>query len=112
MAASYVHPEVLVSADWVEEHQNDPKVRIVESDEDVLLYDMGHIPAPSRSTGKATSRTSSFATTSTPRNSPRSANARGSPTTRPSSSTATSRTGGPATHSGRSSYSATRIAGS
>src|SRR4051812_24299282 len=44
MAESYVHPEVLVSADWVEEHKNDPKVRIVESDEDVLLYDMGHIP--------------------------------------------------------------------
>ncbi len=44
MAESYVHPEVLVSADWVEEHLNDPKVRIVESDEDVLLYNMGHIP--------------------------------------------------------------------
>src|SRR3954463_15591691 len=44
MAESYVHPEVLVSADWVEEHRNDPKVRIVESDEDVLLYDMSHIP--------------------------------------------------------------------
>jgi len=44
MAESYAHPEVLVSADWVQEHLNDPKVRIVESDEDVLLYDMGHIP--------------------------------------------------------------------
>jgi thiosulfate/3-mercaptopyruvate sulfurtransferase len=44
MAASYAHPEVLVSADWVAEHKNDPGVRIVESDEDVLLYDMGHIP--------------------------------------------------------------------
>ena len=44
MNSAYVHPEVLVSADWVEEHKNDPKVRIVESDEDVLLYDMGHIP--------------------------------------------------------------------
>jgi thiosulfate/3-mercaptopyruvate sulfurtransferase len=44
MAEAYVHPEVLVSADWVEEHKNDPKVRIVESDEDILLYDMGHIP--------------------------------------------------------------------
>ena len=44
MGAPYAHPEVLVSADWVEEHLNDPKVRIVESDEDVLLYDMGHIP--------------------------------------------------------------------
>ena len=44
MSESYVHPEVLVSADWVQEHLNDPRVRIVESDEDVLLYDMGHIP--------------------------------------------------------------------
>jgi thiosulfate/3-mercaptopyruvate sulfurtransferase len=44
MAESYVHPEVLVSADWVQEHLKDPKVRIVESDEDVLLYDMEHIP--------------------------------------------------------------------
>ena len=44
MAKPYAHPEVLVSADWVEEHRKDPKVRIVESDEDVLLYDMGHVP--------------------------------------------------------------------
>lgn len=44
MAAAYTHPEVLVSADWVEQHLDDPQVRIVESDEDVLLYGMGHIP--------------------------------------------------------------------
>ncbi len=44
MADAYAHPEVLVSADWVQEHQHDPKVRIVESDEDILLYDMGHVP--------------------------------------------------------------------
>ncbi len=44
MSTPYAHPEVLVSADWVEEHRDDPKVRIVESDEDVLLYDMSHIP--------------------------------------------------------------------
>ena len=44
MATAYSHPEVLVSADWVREHKGDPKVRIVESDEDVLLYDMGHLP--------------------------------------------------------------------
>lgn len=42
--SDYAHPEVLVSADWVEQHRDDPKVRIVESDEDVLLYDMGHVP--------------------------------------------------------------------
>jgi thiosulfate/3-mercaptopyruvate sulfurtransferase len=40
----YAHPEVLVSTDWVADHLKDPDVRIVESDEDVLLYDVGHIP--------------------------------------------------------------------
>ncbi len=40
----YAHPETLVSTDWVAEHLDDPKVRIVESDEDVLLYDVGHVP--------------------------------------------------------------------
>ncbi|HET7376910.1 MAG TPA: sulfurtransferase, partial [Anaerolineae bacterium] len=40
----YVHPEVLVETDWVVQHLNDPKVRIVESDEDVLLYDISHVP--------------------------------------------------------------------
>jgi thiosulfate/3-mercaptopyruvate sulfurtransferase len=43
-AKGYVHPEVLVSTEWVAQHLNDPKVRILESDEDVLLYDLGHIP--------------------------------------------------------------------
>ena len=42
--AEYAHPEALVSTQWVEEHLNDPGIRIVESDEDVLLYDQGHIP--------------------------------------------------------------------
>ena len=40
----YAHPEVLVSTDWVAAHLNDPKVRLVESNEDILLYDTGHIP--------------------------------------------------------------------
>ena len=42
--ASYAHPAMLVSTDWVAQHCHDPHVRIVESDEDVLLYDVGHIP--------------------------------------------------------------------
>src|SRR6476619_7117559 len=41
---SYVHPEYLVETDWVAEHLNDPNVRIIESDEDPLLYAVGHIP--------------------------------------------------------------------
>ncbi|MDQ6831327.1 MAG: sulfurtransferase [Gemmatimonadota bacterium] len=40
----YVHPEVLVSTDWLAAHLSDPNLRILESDEDVLLYDTGHIP--------------------------------------------------------------------
>jgi len=44
MAAEYAHPEVVVTTEWVAAHLNDPKVRIVESDEDVLLYEFGHIP--------------------------------------------------------------------
>jgi thiosulfate/3-mercaptopyruvate sulfurtransferase len=40
----YVHPEVLVSTDWVAERLNDKSVRLIESNEDLLLYDTGHIP--------------------------------------------------------------------
>ena len=39
----YAHPEVLVSTDWAAAHLNDPKVRLIESNEDILLYDTGHI---------------------------------------------------------------------
>ncbi len=40
----YAHPEAVVSTAWVAEHLNDTEnIRIVESDEDVLLYDIGHI---------------------------------------------------------------------
>lgn len=40
----YAHPDALVSTDWVAEHLNDPGVRIIESNEDTLLYPMGHLP--------------------------------------------------------------------
>jgi thiosulfate/3-mercaptopyruvate sulfurtransferase len=40
----YAHPERLVSTGWLAEHRDDPGLVIVESDEDVLLYDTGHIP--------------------------------------------------------------------
>lgn len=43
-AKHYAHPEALVSTQWLAEHLSDPTVRVLESDEDVLLYDMGHIP--------------------------------------------------------------------
>ena len=41
----YAHPDRLVSTEWLAEHLNDPTLRILESDEDVLLFDMGHIPS-------------------------------------------------------------------
>jgi thiosulfate/3-mercaptopyruvate sulfurtransferase len=39
-----ISSDVLVDTEWVAEHLNDPKVRIVESNEDALLYDLGHLP--------------------------------------------------------------------
>src|SRR5258708_40323414 len=42
--ASYVNPSVLVETQWVAEHLGDSGLRIVESNEDILLYDVGHIP--------------------------------------------------------------------
>lgn len=41
---AYAHPEVLVDTEWVAAHLEDPNVRLIESNEDVLLYDQGHIP--------------------------------------------------------------------
>ncbi|MEM0364211.1 MAG: sulfurtransferase [Candidatus Nitrosocaldus sp.] len=42
---SYAHPEVLVSTQWVQEHLNDPKVRIAEVDYDPTSnYMLGHVP--------------------------------------------------------------------
>lgn len=42
--SDYANPDVLVSTDWVAKHLNDPTVRIIESNEDALLYPSGHIP--------------------------------------------------------------------
>ena len=44
MVQGYAFPEVLVDTAWVEKHLHDTNIRIVESDEDALLYEMGHIP--------------------------------------------------------------------
>jgi thiosulfate/3-mercaptopyruvate sulfurtransferase len=40
---SYAHPEYLVDTEWVANHLKDENVRIIESDEDPLLYAIGHI---------------------------------------------------------------------
>ncbi len=42
--SAYAHPERLVTADWLSAHMGVPGLAIVESDENVLLYDIGHIP--------------------------------------------------------------------
>ena len=42
--SGYAHPERLVSTGWLAEHLGEPGLAVVESDEDVLLYDTGHIP--------------------------------------------------------------------
>ncbi|BDZ50774.1 putative thiosulfate sulfurtransferase SseA [Frondihabitans sucicola] len=42
--SEYAHPERLVSTGWLAEHLNDQGLVVVESDEDVLLYETGHIP--------------------------------------------------------------------
>jgi len=42
--AEYAHPEHLVTTAWLAEHLEDPAVVVAESDEDVLLYDTGHVP--------------------------------------------------------------------
>lgn len=39
----YAHSGVLVSCDWVQAHLQDPKVRVVESNEDPILYPANHI---------------------------------------------------------------------
>jgi thiosulfate/3-mercaptopyruvate sulfurtransferase len=42
--ADYAHPERLVTTEWLQEHAGAEGLVILESNEDVLLYDTGHIP--------------------------------------------------------------------
>ncbi len=41
---NYVHPDFLVDTEWVAKNLNNSAIRIVESNEDSLLYPSGHIP--------------------------------------------------------------------
>ncbi len=43
LIAGYSNPDVLVDTQWVTDHLNDASVRVIEVDEDVLLYEIGHI---------------------------------------------------------------------
>ena len=40
----YARPESLVSTEWLAKNIDNPDIRILESNEDILLYDTGHIP--------------------------------------------------------------------
>src|SRR5690242_8317736 len=40
----YAHPEMIVSTQWVADRLGDPGLVVAESDEDVLLYETGHVP--------------------------------------------------------------------
>ena len=42
--ATFAHPERLVSTQWLAKHLGTDGLAVVESDEDVLLYEAGHIP--------------------------------------------------------------------
>ena len=42
--AEYAHPERLVTTSWLADHLDAPNLVVVESDEDILLYETGHIP--------------------------------------------------------------------
>ncbi|MBT4435615.1 sulfurtransferase, partial [bacterium] len=41
--AEYKNPELLVTTDWVLENKDNPEIKVVESNEDILLYDLGHV---------------------------------------------------------------------
>ncbi len=43
-ARGYANPDVLVSTEWLAENLENPQIRIIESNEDQLLYSSGHIP--------------------------------------------------------------------
>lgn len=44
----YAQPERLVSSSWLAARLGTPGLKVVESDEDTLLYDIGHIPGAVR----------------------------------------------------------------
>ncbi len=44
VSSGYAYPEVLVETDWVAGHLRDSSVRLIEANEDILLYEIGHVP--------------------------------------------------------------------
>jgi thiosulfate/3-mercaptopyruvate sulfurtransferase len=43
-ATTYARPELLVSTDWLADHLNDPKIRIVDMRRNAGDYEKGHLP--------------------------------------------------------------------
>jgi hypothetical protein len=86
----YSHPEALVETDWLAQHLDDPSIRVVESNEDVLLY------------GGETSKTPLYGITYLPRRLPICVLGMESRQRQRLFSTGINRTGGPVTHFGLS----------
>ena len=100
--------DVLVDADWVEAHLDDPKVVLVEVDEDTSAYDKNHIRNAISIDWKADLQDPvrrDFVNKDAVRGA--AVRARASPTTTPSCSTAATTTGSPPTPTGTSSSTAT-----
>ena len=110
--AKYAFPDVLVTTEWVAEHQQDPNVRIVESDEDLLVYQQGHIPGAVRLDWHTDLENPVIRDFIDKERFEQLCARRASRTTRPSCSTAIRTTGGPAMPSGSSSSMATKSASS
>ncbi|MGZ5291422.1 MAG: sulfurtransferase [Actinomycetota bacterium] len=41
--AEYANPNALVETDWLDEHLDDEKIRVIEVDEEITAYEKGHI---------------------------------------------------------------------
>lgn len=42
--SGYANPDALVETEWLEQHLDDPQIRVIEVDEDTTAYEKGHIP--------------------------------------------------------------------
>jgi len=105
---SYVHPEYLVDTEWLAAHLNDPDVRIIESDEDALLYPMATSLAQYKWIGSAPYSIRCAAIFSPRRSLKKWSPTLASPTIQPLCSMEISPTGSPATPCGYSNIMDTR----
>ncbi len=106
--SEYAHPEALVETDWLEKHLKDDGIRVIESNEDILLYDTGHIPGAVHIDWRADLQDPLIRDYISPEKFARFAIGTASRRTPPVFSTATRRTGGRVTRSGHSGCSVMR----